>query len=283
MRAWICVAAVALVMGGAAQGVGPSTSPAQEAKIQKLREQALSAGNYPTTRAALMELRAMGQAAHGAILEVTKELLDRDAAVIEKAVKEIDPQGMQAADAMLTGVRPLALANVEIFGPEGTRAKAHEYYEQLVPAQEKVNAALMSSDAVQQITSRRVQLLDLYRQHASREETQSLSADEAKLRAAVQKVMSSLPAVPASADLNRPPRANDPRHRVWHYRICRQIEAYNEAMAAAICNAVEVENLRIMNAYREALGLIPLELDPRLVQAARKHSKEMVDKSYYSH
>jgi hypothetical protein len=70
MKRWMCAAAAMVCV--LASGAAPATSPAQEAKIQKLRDQALTAGNYPTTRAALLELRTMGQAAHPAILEVAR-------------------------------------------------------------------------------------------------------------------------------------------------------------------------------------------------------------------
>jgi uncharacterized protein YkwD len=45
----------------------------------------------------------------------------------------------------------------------------------------------------------------------------------------------------------------------------------------------EIKNLNLVNQYREAIGLLPYEADPRLVQAARRHSKEMVDLKYFSH
>jgi uncharacterized protein YkwD len=45
----------------------------------------------------------------------------------------------------------------------------------------------------------------------------------------------------------------------------------------------EFENLVYLNAYRESLGIMPLEADPRLLQSARRHSKEMVDKGYFAH
>jgi uncharacterized protein YkwD len=50
-----------------------------------------------------------------------------------------------------------------------------------------------------------------------------------------------------------------------------------------LMDAEEIKNLQAVNAYREAIGLMPYEADPRLVQAARRHSKEMVDLKYFSH
>ena len=47
--------------------------------------------------------------------------------------------------------------------------------------------------------------------------------------------------------------------------------------------ARELENARDVNTYREYLGIFPYEFDPRLVKAARGHSKEMVDLKYFDH
>jgi uncharacterized protein YkwD len=68
----------------------------------------------------------------------------------------------------------------------------------------------------------------------------------------------------------------------WFYRMCRQIEAYN-ASFENLLDKEEMVNVRATNAYREALGILPVELDARLIQAARRHSKEMVELKYFSH
>src|SRR5205823_3169531 len=69
---------------------------------------------------------------------------------------------------------------------------------------------------------------------------------------------------------------------LWFYRMCRQIEAYNVGFENLL-DKEEIANVRATNAYREALGILPVELDARLIQAARRHSKEMVELKYFSH
>ncbi|MBN1418023.1 MAG: CAP domain-containing protein [Planctomycetes bacterium] len=57
---------------------------------------------------------------------------------------------------------------------------------------------------------------------------------------------------------------------------------FNDTMAAAI-DAGEAECIARTNIHRIRLGLRPLEIDLRLVAAARKHSEEMARLDYFSH
>lgn len=81
---------------------------------------------------------------------------------------------------------------------------------------------------------------------------------------------------------SQPSRDDLPRWYRWHYQMSRAIEQYNRTQATLL-DANEHQNLQVLNEYREALGVLPLEVDGRVVQAARRHSKEMVDMGYFSH
>lgn len=69
---------------------------------------------------------------------------------------------------------------------------------------------------------------------------------------------------------------------VWLFKAARAIEAYNTANKGEMA-ADEFEVLVKVNEYREALGLLPLELDSRLVDSARGHSQWMADTKEFSH
>lgn len=69
---------------------------------------------------------------------------------------------------------------------------------------------------------------------------------------------------------------------IWLYKAARAIERYNLDHAHEN-TPDEFEVLRLVNDYREALGLLPLELDPRLIDAARQHSRWMVESGNFSH
>lgn len=69
---------------------------------------------------------------------------------------------------------------------------------------------------------------------------------------------------------------------IWLYKAARTIERYNVDHAHEN-TPEEFDVLRLVNEYREALGLLPLELDPRLIDAARQHSRWMVESRTFSH
>ena len=54
-------------------------------------------------------------------------------------------------------------------------------------------------------------------------------------------------------------------------------EAYNKGQAAGTLNRWEQASVRLLNEYRESLGLFPLEVDPRLVVAARAYGLRPID------
>jgi len=51
----------------------------------------------------------------------------------------------------------------------------------------------------------------------------------------------------------------------------------------AIIPVEEAEAIRDMNRYRMLIGLSPCVIDPKLCKAARDHSKDMVEKDFFSH
>ena len=53
--------------------------------------------------------------------------------------------------------------------------------------------------------------------------------------------------------------------------------------AAAALNRTETSLLTAMNQAREAHGLAPLHVDPRLTKAARAHSADMLRRGYFAH
>ena len=60
------------------------------------------------------------------------------------------------------------------------------------------------------------------------------------------------------------------------------ITAHN-AIAAASLDDEERKLFELVNAYRRQAGRLPLEVDERLVVAARSHAHEMADKDYFGH
>lgn len=82
-------------------------------------------------------------------------------------------------------------------------------------------------------------------------------------------------------DPKRPPRSRATQ-RLWFVNLCGRVEAYNRGQAE-LCDGGEFAMVQQINAYRRAMGVKPLEIDPRLTQAARRYSKSMVDLGFQGH
>ncbi|RME05174.1 MAG: CAP domain-containing protein, partial [Planctomycetota bacterium] len=76
------------------------------------------------------------------------------------------------------------------------------------------------------------------------------------------------------------------RALLWRLRAIRVME-YNQRLARdrkqTDITAEEAKQIELTNKYRIMMGRMPLELCPKLVQTARKHSQEMVRLGYFSH
>jgi len=76
----------------------------------------------------------------------------------------------------------------------------------------------------------------------------------------------------------------DPRARLlWVHLTARDIAAFNAKGAKHGMSNRELANAELVNRYRELLGILPYEYDPRLVNSARGHSKEMVALKFFDH
>ena len=92
---------------------------------------------------------------------------------------------------------------------------------------------------------------------------------------------------PAAAPVTQPAGAQDEPVEVdlraaWRYWMHRRADNWHKSQKM-VFDTMEVDALRLMNQYRELLGIPPLEGDPRLAQAARAHAKEMYEMKYVSH
>lgn len=62
----------------------------------------------------------------------------------------------------------------------------------------------------------------------------------------------------------------------------QQVRPWNEKRQADLDESSR-EVVRLVNDYRRWMGVRPLKIEPRLVQAAKGHSQEMVDLDYFEH
>ena len=176
-----------------------------------------------------------------------------------------------------------ARANIDKLAHDETLPLAHKHYESLKSMWEKLHGSFAQVDAITRALSRRGELLGIWK-NLMPDDKQFSDDAEIKLAAKSERAFGfSATQMAALPELGQgePPQDSVLRD-LWFYRACRRIEAFN-AYAQKFMTGPELENARFMNEYREYLGILPSELDPRLVESARGHSKEMVTMNYFAH
>jgi uncharacterized protein YkwD len=274
----------------AAKGAAGSAADAQQAAaLAKLRKTALGA-DAAAAEAALAELKSLGEPARETLVGVLRQMLIKDKAAVLKASAAVSAKGagekFDAAREQIDATREAALANIAKLRDGEPVKRARRHHDDLVKLLADVNAGCAAREAIVRLMDRRPALLESYREVAPKGDAAFDNAKEAKLLAAAEKALGmsideAAAAVPSLAQRATPP--DDPvlRH-LWFYRACREIEAYNATLRPDLGKG-EWANLVLVNRYREALGVLPYELDARLVQSARRHSREMNDEQYFSH
>jgi uncharacterized protein YkwD len=255
----------------------------QAARIDSLRATALSF-DPAVSATALRELRGMGQPARPALHDVVRQLLAHDRSVIEAAHGLPSSARLHELSEKIFAERQAARTNIDKLAHDETIKIAHAHYTTLKALRNELDGAFDQTDAILGALSRRASLRTLWREVAGPGESAFGDEDEAKLDAKAQKMVSMTAEQAASVpELGKGEQPAEPVLRdLWFYRACRRIEAFNTALKACMSQG-EFENLSAVNAYRRCLGVLPYEIDSRLVASAHGHSKEMVDLKYFAH
>ncbi|HYE20251.1 MAG TPA: CAP domain-containing protein [Tepidisphaeraceae bacterium] len=230
---------------------------------------------------AIQKLDALGDAAKAGLADLARNLMSRDAALLEKAIATLDPAKVKQLEADAAALRTKARANLDKLEKGEPVTAARQHHAALKPLTIKLNAANAQRSAALDALRRRSACA------AMLVKLGDPAADDAQFTARAARAIG----IDAADDLAIPdlaavdePRSDSPGRGLWFYRACRTIDAWNKAQhAAGVVNKWEAHSVRLLNDYREALGLMPLEIDPRLCEAARRHSKEMVDLKYFAH
>jgi uncharacterized protein YkwD len=266
-------------------GTPATTRPANEnqaARIETLRKAALDP-DPATSSAALHELRGMGPSARNVLHDTVRQLLARDRAVIEAARSMPSPARLNELSEKIFAERLEARANINKLAHDKTIQIAHDHYNTLKALREEMEGSFDQTEAVLMVQSRRESLLALLRATSPNEKGYN-EEDEAKLDAKVRKTVAFTASEAASVpEFGSGEQPKEPILRdLWFYRACRRIEAFNAALKGCMTQE-ENANFAAVNAYRRCLGILPYEIDSRLVASARGHSKEMVDLGYFAH
>lgn len=280
----IIVVTLSLTAALAAQTTAPALSREDRVKLEKLKATVLGQDRNAAF-AALREIEAMGAPAQRDLLGLLRQALAANKSRLDMAANSIgDVEKFATIEKDLAEQRKAALDNIAILDkkkPE-TLQKAYEFYETLRANATKINTANNLRLALIDGWATRIALIEIYNRVKPADDT--TLADDDKLKAASEKILglslADAAKIPPLSDKAKV--ADGPARTLYNARLRNQILAYNKT-CEAFMSPGELENFNRVNDYRDVLGLLPFEADPRLTQSARRHSKEMVDLKYFAH
>lgn len=229
------------------------------------------------------QMIALGPAADSATRQSLLNVLRDDARAIPAIIRQAgDLDALPAFLDEFASLREQALANIAVLAKDDSLKKAKEFHGQLLSRQQKLSQLLDMYAAVAQMISRRQTLKDLYDARATDFDQRFRPAAEETLQQhALDFLGIDLAAFETVKTATQQP--TDPwLAHLWTHMRNQRIQSWNESQKN-LMSIGEWDNLVAVNSYRQALGLRPYEVDHRLLQAARQHSKEMADKGYFSH
>ena len=266
----------------------PATAPAgglsavQKRQLASLKLQA-TGRDFDKALEAIGQIEAMGPAARDGLAKVLKGLLSRCEGAIESAARAAGPRKRTAPiEKKLAAARAEALANLKVLKKnDPSMLKANAYNQKLLVATNRFSRTMRVRSRLVDALGHRLKLLAVLRRvagGASAGKTGGKNPGPSPMQRAEEALGVSLEKVASIDDL----RAQPSLKGLFAYRLNRRTAAYNRQVARAL-HGQEAQNAVMVNAYREVLGLLQLEIDVRLAQSARRHSKEMVELGYFSH
>jgi uncharacterized protein YkwD len=294
-RSWYCTFAVltiawithAMTLSFAAPADVPAPVPVSAEAIASLRTAAVG-DDSDKSMSALRQLAALSAAtgqsaaprASQALAEVVPQLLTRDAATIESDAAAVAPQlaKAQAAQADMETLRAESIQAVERMDHDpASLTAAKRNYVRLSSTAAKFTPVCARQMQVAAALARRELCVQLVAK------SKPAAADTDRPARLARQALA-MPPEAALALMTGPlnPPADAAQRPLWFYIACRRIESWNHQLEP-LMNAAEITHARRVNAYRELLGLLPYEFDARLIQSARRHSKEMQDLWYFGH
>jgi uncharacterized protein YkwD len=277
------VVATTLFAGVASANLSVASSlPASGPSIAALGTSALG-DDVGQSIIVLGQLGASGGPGRQVLRAVLPQLLARDAGTLETeaAGASVNLSRLHAAEAEMAPLRAAQLDAISNLTHDARQLlEVRHNYDKLSAVQARITAGNAHCLSVLDAAARRAECLTLA---APGDPVPASAADGQRLDRLAEQALGMPPATAQRLGTGPLQPPSDPAQRpLWFYLSCRRIEAYNRTIEPSQ-NAGEIAHARRVNFYRELLGLLPYELDPRLTQSARRHSKEMIDLWYFSH
>lgn len=274
-----CAAIILVVLSGLAGA--QSTRPS----LEELRKAALGTHSVRSLDA-IDQLAASGPQGRVIARSALRELLSRDRNVIRKAAeKSLDPAKLRELEAQSqeSQRQTLKLARALRVNQDQAREtqELYERFKQLNALRQQLEPFYRPRCDVYDALMRRPDLLKRWKELGDQEFS---DADELELSGLGEKFLGMTPEkarpIMETGDGSFPEDTS--LHGLRFYRVCRLIESYNASFESQL-DPYEARCARLLAIYRECLGLWPHEMDERLIQSARRHSKWMDDHKLFAH
>ncbi len=271
--------------GPAAPAATRPAVPTLQQRQEMVRLGHIARGNdWPAAKRALEALEDFGTVAEGIRRNAVRQWLLGDRQLVVRGLRLLpDRRRIDAMQEAIDERRAAARQIIQNLGREGVEQMA-EHRQVLTDMTRAINESYMVMAAAIEAISRRPALLAWWAQLGPEQDRLFGSEAEAALAASVTETWDlDAEAIALVTDFNngRAPE-QEPLRGLWFYIACRSIEAHNQTLKP-LMDEREWRNAELVNAYREALGILPVELDARLIQAARRHSREMHELRYFAH
>jgi uncharacterized protein YkwD len=275
---------IAAVLVSATYAQTPAPTAADREAARKIAQLARVAkgNNELAAMAALREMATLGEPARAELTAAARFCLDRDERLLRRASAS-SVQRLASMQTQMDAQREKAWAVIDKLD-KSTVPQARANYNQLMPMQAEIGRAYGQLAPIAVALGRRDELLTMWRPGASEQELATREASEPPLLASAEEALG-MTAAEARTCLAPPGRddgGNPILKGLRHFIACRAIDGFN-AQQAQHLNRQEQSNAAMVNAYREALGILPMEWDPRLIQSSRRHSKEMAELGFFGH
>lgn len=228
------------------------------------------------------KLEALGEHAELMYVELLTDELQASLNVL-KRVRASEAQRMRGAMEKVKAEREAAWSVIAVLNDSNV-PQAREHYDRLIEMDQAVARA-----------SRRLTLAivalgtwdDRYRSLRDVESLDQNPFDNEQTRAIIKSAEEALGVTTSQArpclDMSLKQGPDDALVNIAWTQVMRdRVQRWHRLMQP-LASQPEWTNYDAVNAYRLALGLRPLMADPRLLQAARRHSKEMIELGYFAH
>jgi len=253
-------------------------------KLVRLKREA-TGREFDAALDAMTRLLAMGEDSRDDVDRALSLWQSRQLRQMQSAARYASPSSTAARyEKELAALRAEAWENIRKLSKGESVARARAHYKQLAVLYKRLQPLYEKQIEAVAAIAEHDKLVAFWQQHRPASAAQIDAEGFGELEAKITEGLGlSRQQIGACYEFNNgKPPSDEAARTLWFYIACARIDAFNAGHAHGMSRS-ELANAEAVNAYRKLLGVLPYEYDARLVQSARRHSKEMVELNYFAH